>query len=46
MSTGQKLLLRVGPANAAAIKARLREIRARLVGQLPSATRPASAASS
>lgn len=46
LSTGQKLLLRVGPANAAAIKARLREIRARLVGQLPSATHPASAASS
>jgi hypothetical protein len=45
LSTGQKLLLRVGPANAAGIKARLREIRARLVGQLPPAARPAAGAS-
>lgn len=38
LSTGQKLLLRTGPANAARIKARLREIRTRLVGQMPPAT--------
>ena len=41
LSTGQKLLLRVGPANAAGIKARLREIRTRLVGQMPPAARSA-----
>jgi len=45
LSTGQKLLLRVGPANAAGIKARLREIRARLVGQLPPAAHSAAGAS-
>jgi hypothetical protein len=38
LSTGQKLLLRTGPANAARIKARLREIRTRLVGQMPPVT--------
>nr|WP_211200149.1 DUF3014 domain-containing protein [Rhodanobacter sp. B2A1Ga4] len=32
-STGQKLLLRVGPANEAKIKARLRAIRTQLTGQ-------------
>lgn len=41
-STGQKLLLRVGPANAAKIKAKLRAIRAALTGQVVS-TVPASA---
>ena len=45
-STGQKLLLRVGPANAARIKARLRAIRAALTGQvLPAAPASARAAS-
>ncbi|GGY18181.1 hypothetical protein GCM10008098_07620 [Rhodanobacter panaciterrae] len=39
LSAGQKLLLRVGPANEAKIKAQLRAIRARLIGQtLPSAS--------
>lgn len=38
LSTGQKLLLRVGPDHAATIKARLREIRTRLTGQIPPAT--------
>jgi hypothetical protein len=33
LSTGQKLLLRVGPANAVRIKAKLRAIRAQLVGR-------------
>lgn len=33
LSAGQKVLLRVGPANEARIKAKLRAIRARLVGQ-------------
>jgi hypothetical protein len=42
LSTGQKLLLRMGPANAAGIKARLREIRTRLVGQMPPAARSAA----
>lgn len=38
LSAGQKLLLRVGPANAATIKAKLRTIRARLTaGALPAA---------
>jgi len=41
-STGQKLLLRVGPANAARIKAQLRAIRAALTGQVLPAV-PASA---
>jgi len=45
-STGQKLLLRVGPANAARIKAQLRAIRAALTGQvLPAAPASARAAS-
>lgn len=44
LSAGQRALLRTGPANEAKIKARLREIRSRLVGQnlspevLPAAT--------
>lgn len=33
LSTGQKLLLRVGPANAVRIKTKLRAIRAQLVGR-------------
>ncbi|WP_302070375.1 DUF3014 domain-containing protein [Fulvimonas sp. R45] len=38
LSAGQKILLRTGPADEAAIKARLREIRARLTGRsLPAA---------
>jgi Protein of unknown function (DUF3014) len=42
LSAGQRLLLRVGPANAARIKAKLRAIRAQLTGQgLPTA--PAAA---
>lgn len=40
LSSGQRLMLRVGPANEARIKARLREIRTALVGQqLPEAGR-------
>jgi len=35
LSAGQKLLLRMGPANAAKLKAKLREVRAALVGQWP-----------
>jgi hypothetical protein len=42
LSTGQKLLLRAGPANAVKIKAKLRAIRAALTGQAPPAM-PASA---
>ena len=39
LSAGQKLLLRTGPANEALIKAKLRAIRAQLIGQpLPAAT--------
>lgn len=41
LSTGQKLLIRVGAVNEAKIKTRLRAIRARLVGQ----TLPAASAS-
>ena len=42
LSAGQKLLIRVGPDNAARIKARLRAIRAALTGaQLPAAPAPA-----
>jgi hypothetical protein len=41
LSAGQKLLLRVGPANEAKIKSQLRAIRARLIGQ----TLPAASAS-
>ncbi|MEO5811436.1 MAG: DUF3014 domain-containing protein [Rhodanobacter sp.] len=44
LSTGQKLLLRVGPTNAVRIKAKLREIRIRLVGQIPPTTRSATSA--
>ena len=44
-STGQKLLLRVGPANEAKIKAKLRAIRTALTGQtLPVAPTAANAA--
>ncbi|NKJ19735.1 MULTISPECIES: DUF3014 domain-containing protein [Dyella] len=35
LSAGQKLLLRMGPENAAKVKAKLREIRAALAGQAP-----------
>lgn len=35
MSAGQKTMLRIGPAHAATVKAKLREIRAALVGQRP-----------
>lgn len=44
LSAGQKLLVRIGPANAAVVKDKLREIRAKLAGQdLPQepATAPA-----
>ncbi|MFI4959610.1 MAG: DUF3014 domain-containing protein [Lysobacterales bacterium] len=41
LSAGQKLLMRVGPANEAKLKTQLRAIRARLMGQ----TLPAAAAS-
>ena len=34
LSTGQKILIRMGPENAARIKARLRELRRELTGQL------------
>jgi hypothetical protein len=45
LSAGQKMLLRVGPANEAKIKVKLRTIRARLVGQkLPAMPVPASSA--
>ncbi|MFC5439987.1 MULTISPECIES: DUF3014 domain-containing protein [Rhodanobacter] len=47
LSAGQRLLLRTGPANEALIKAKLRAIRAILVGtDLPAAGRPAPGASS
>ena len=46
LSVGQKTMIRLGPANEAAVKAKLRDLRARLVGaklhQAPAA--PASAA--
>ncbi|HEX6999850.1 MAG TPA: DUF3014 domain-containing protein [Gammaproteobacteria bacterium] len=35
LSAGQKALLRMGPENAAAVKAKLREIRAELIAQAP-----------
>jgi len=35
LSAGQKILIRMGPENAARIKARLRELRRELTGQLP-----------
>ncbi len=45
LSAGQKLLLRVGPANEATIKDKLRAIRAALVGQhLRAMPEPAAAA--
>jgi hypothetical protein len=40
LSAGQKLMMRVGPANEARLKAKLREIQAWLVGH-PSLSRPA-----
>ena len=44
LSTGQKMLLRIGPANEARVKAKLRVIRASLLGRkLPAASAPASA---
>lgn len=42
LSTGQKLMLRTGAANAALIKAKLREIRAALVGHGPRPAGPAA----
>jgi hypothetical protein len=36
LTAGQKILIRVGPENAARLKARLRELRALLVGSAPS----------
>jgi len=38
LSAGQKIMIRMGPENAAAIKAKLREIRRQLVMEPPSAT--------
>jgi flagellar basal body-associated protein FliL len=38
-SAGQKILLRIGSANAGRIKAKLREIRAVLIAQMPAQTR-------
>lgn len=35
LSAGQKILIRMGPENAARIKARLRELRRELTGQVP-----------
>jgi hypothetical protein len=35
LSAGQKIMLRIGPANAARVKAKLREIRQALAGQPP-----------
>ena len=40
-SAGQKMLLRMGPDNAARVKAKLREIRAELVKLLRNPARPA-----
>lgn len=45
LSSGQRLLLRTGPANEAAIKAKLRAIRTQLVGHGPHVA-PAAAATS
>ncbi|MEO7066840.1 MAG: DUF3014 domain-containing protein [Rhodanobacter sp.] len=39
LSAGQKLLLRVGPANEAKIKAKLRDLRGKLIGQMPPSAR-------
>lgn len=36
LSAGQKILLRMGPENAARVKARLRQVRQELTGQMPS----------
>ena len=45
LSTGQKMLLRIGPANEARVKAKLRVIRASLLGQkLPAASASSPAA--
>jgi hypothetical protein len=40
LSAGQKILLRMGPANASRVKAKLREIRAALVGMPSEVTSP------
>jgi hypothetical protein len=40
-SAGQKVLLRIGSANAGRIKAKLREIRAALIAKMPAQTKPA-----
>jgi hypothetical protein len=44
LSAGQKLMLRVGPANEAKLKAKLREIRKQLLGQPSLAPAPDTAA--
>ena len=38
LSVGQKSMIRIGPANEAAVKAKLREIRGLLVHAVPPAT--------
>ena len=40
LSAGQKMMIRMGPANAAIVKARLREIRERLVAWTPPSPSP------
>lgn len=42
LPVGQKIMLRLGPDNAAKIKAKLRDIRQRLVGRLPAHAAPRS----
>jgi hypothetical protein len=39
LSAGQKLLVRMGPENAAVLKAKLREIRRELVAEAQAATK-------
>ncbi|MGE5241593.1 MAG: DUF3014 domain-containing protein [Bacteroidota bacterium] len=43
LSAGQKILIRMGPENAARIKARLRELRRELTGQVPEPQQKAGA---
>ncbi len=43
LSAGQKILIRMGPENAARIKARLRELRRELTGQVPESEQKAGA---
>jgi len=43
LSIGQKTMIRIGPANEAAVKAKLRDLRARLVGSGLHGTSPAAA---